>query len=118
VDDVHDVSRPRRIALSALLIVMPAAVMASVFSDPRTPETILSVCFLIVTAPFQSAWWFVRSTGPVRRTIILFLFVVLPVVLLPAYAARPKTTACVATLVGAVLWLVSGFLMVALRSVD
>jgi hypothetical protein len=110
--------RVRPIGITVLLLSFPAAIVALLFSDPWTFTNIQGAFLVIVTAPFQSAWLQVRSTGPLRRAMLLLLFVALPVLLLPAYAARPKTGTGLLTVVGAVLWIVSGFLMLALREAD
>ncbi len=115
---MHDKQWTKRVLTPALLLVIPAALVALVFSDPRTLSNIQRDFFVVLTGPLQFAWLHVRSTGPVRRSILLILFVVLPVLLLPAYVVTPKKRTCALTIVGVVLWVMSGFLMLALRYVD
>lgn len=112
------VSWVKRVAVPGLLVVLPAAAIAFAVADPLTLTGVLQDFGVAATAPFQRAWLLVRSTGQVRRGAILLLFVVLPVVLLPAYALRPRTGTALLTVLGAVLWLMSGMLMIALRYVD
>ena len=108
----------RRIRVPLLSLAIGAAVLALVFSEPRTFSNILDGFFMVLAAPFQSAWLRVRSTGPVRRTMLLVAFVALPVILLPMYAIRAKKSTWILTAVGVLLWLTSGFLMLALRADD
>ncbi len=112
------VSWLRRCAQLVGILMLVSVILAVIFSEPRTFSNIAEAFWLILAAPFQPAWLLVRSTGPLRRTVLLFLFVVLPIMLLPAYAVRPTRMTRIMTGIGLILWACSGFLMLALRYID
>ncbi|MEQ1908340.1 MAG: hypothetical protein ABMA15_05930 [Vicinamibacterales bacterium] len=115
---VSDTSRVRRAGTTAAGIMVLAAIVALVFAEPSTPRHIGYEFLVVATGPLQFQWAQVRSTGPVRRTIVLLLFVAMPIVLVPAYSLRPRKTTRALTAVGVLLWTISGFLMMALHYVD
>ncbi len=115
---MRTVSWVQRVGVPIALVVVPAAVLALVAADPMTPTGVVQNFGIVATAPLQPAWLLVRSTGQVRRIALLVAFVIFPVLLLPAYTVKPRTATALLTALGAVLWLVSGMLMVALRSVN
>jgi hypothetical protein len=113
-----DVSWTKRLALPVGLIMLPGLIIAFLFSEPRTFSNITEAFLLILTAPWQDAWFLVRSTGPFRRALLLLLFVALPVLFLPVYTVRPSKVTGIVTAIGAVLWVVSGLFMLVLRYID
>jgi hypothetical protein len=97
----------KRVGVSLFLLLIPIAIAAIVFGEPRTLPAIAHAFAVFATGPINSAWLRVTSTGPLRRAVLLLLFVALPIVLFPAYLVRGTKRALALTILGALLWLVS-----------
>jgi hypothetical protein len=101
--------------LSFLLLV--SVVIGYTFSPSGNLYYILDSMKSVLTAPVLNLSQIPRSHGPPKALLYLF-FCVLPVILLPAYAMKPKRFTYGLTIAGAVLWGASGFIFLALRYAD
>lgn len=111
-------SRGRRGVWVVGSLLAAAAIVALVFADPRTFRHVLDDFLTVLAGPLHPGWWQVRTTSPIRRTLVGVALQLLPVVLVPAFVVRPGRLAAAASAGGTVLWLVSGSLMLALHYVD
>ena len=112
------VSHTKRFIIPAGLFLLAVAVIAILFSVPRTVANVIDATVVILPAPIRSAWYWPNARGPIPPLLLVALFSLLPVVLLPAYSLRPSTATYILTIVGAALWIVSGSLMLAVLFID
>ncbi len=115
---MHNVSWIKRVVTPIGFLIFPTAILAILVAEPQTPRTIFEAFFVGLAAPFSSHWLIARFTGPIRHTLLVVFFVVLPILLFPAYTLRPQKSTAILTGIGTVLWLFSCFLTLAVVYLD
>ncbi len=115
---METVSYTNRFALPAGLFLLALLSLAVSFHHAPTVEIVVEAMVVLLTAPVRSLWYLPNARGPIPPPLLIVLFSLLPLVLLPAYLFKPRTATCLLTIVGAVLWIVSGGLMLAILFLD
>jgi hypothetical protein len=104
---MHKVSWIKRLCIPLASLIFPITILAFLIPGPRLLQNIAHAFFLGLTAPFSPHWLLAAFTGPVRHAVLVILFVVLPVLLFPAYIIRPQRSTAILTGIGIVLWVLS-----------